>query len=282
MKDYFDTSKMVSVEWLKDHMEDPDVRIVEVGTLREEMYPGSHIPGAIYWPWKETLWDKDTREFVLPPDFAKLLGDSGVTPDTTIVFYSEMCQFANYALWTCLLRGHEKVKILNGSRKIWVTRGLPMTDVVPTVKKVAYPVQPSNEGIRISRTAVLAGLNNPDRVILDVRTLKEYNGERVKPEPGPDFGAERAGRIPGAKHLLYEELLNDDDTFKDAEELKRVFEKRGATADKDIVSYCRLSHRASMVWFVARYLLGYPRARSYDGSWTEWGSIVGYPVERDD
>ena len=132
---------------------------------------------------------------------------------------------------------------------------------------------------RINRDGVLAGLGSPDRVLLDGRSAEEYRGERVKPLPGFDHGAERKGHIPTAKHIFYKELLNDDETFKPYDELREAFEARGATSDKDIVSYCRLSHRATMLWFIAKYLLGYPRVRSYDGSWTEWGSMVGMPVE---
>jgi thiosulfate/3-mercaptopyruvate sulfurtransferase len=142
-------------------------------------------------------------------------------------------------------------------------------------------VRAPDESGRIDRNGVLAGLGNPDRVLLDARSPEEYRGERVMPPPGFDHGADRKGRIPTARHLFYKELLNDDETFKSADELRQAFEARGATPDKDIVSYCRLSHRSTLLWFTARYLLGYPRARSYDGSWTEWGSMVGMPIEID-
>ena len=189
------------------------------------------------------------------------------------------CQFATYALWTCILRGHTRVKLLNGSRIRWVQEGRPLTTEVPSVTRTDYPVRSPNEEGRIGREGVLAGLGNPDRVLLDARSPEEYCGERVMPPPGFDHGAQRKGRIPGARHLYYRELLNDDDTFKSAKLLRQAFEARGATPDKDVVAYCRLSHRATLVWFTAHYLLGYPRVRSYDGSWTEWGSMVGIPIE---
>jgi thiosulfate/3-mercaptopyruvate sulfurtransferase len=178
-----------------------------------------------------------------------------------------------------LLRGHTRVKVLDGSRTRWVQEGRPLTTELPTVTPTDYPVRAPDESGRISRDGVLAGLDNPDRVLLDARTPEEYRGERVKPAPSFDHGAERKGRIPGARHLFYRELLNDDESFKPADQLRQTFEARGATPDKDLVIYCRLSHRATLVWFTARYLLGYPRVRSYDGSWTEWGSMVGMPVE---
>jgi thiosulfate/3-mercaptopyruvate sulfurtransferase len=279
MTDYVHPEMLVTTEWLAANLDNPNIRIIEIGAMDELTYDHGHIPGAIHWPWKESLWDQARREFILPPDFANLLSRSGVTPETTLIFYSEMCQFATYALWTCLLRGHTRVKVLNGSRTRWVQENRPLTLELPAITPTDYPVRAPDERGRISRDGVLAGLGNPDRVLLDARTPEEYHGERVKPAPGFDHGAERKGRIPGARHLYYRELLNEDDTFKPAGQLRQVFADRGATPDKQLVIYCRLSHRATLVWFTARYLLGYPRVHSYDGSWTEWGSMVGMPIE---
>jgi thiosulfate/3-mercaptopyruvate sulfurtransferase len=258
MSSYTHPEMLATTEWLAKHLDDPEVRVIEVEAMGPSPYPQGHIPGALNWPWKESLWDRARREFVSPADFARLMSRSGVAPETTLVFYSEDIQFATYALWTCILRGHCQVKLLNGGRTKWMQEGRPFTTEVPQM---------------------LAGLGNPDRVLLDVRSPEEYRGERVMPPPDFDHGAERKGRIPGAQHLYYQELLNDDDTFRPAEALRAVFDARGATPDRDIVVYCRLSHRATLVWFTARYLLGYPRVRSYDGSWTEWGSMVGMPIE---
>lgn len=281
MNSYAHPEMLTSAEWLVDNLDSPNIRIVEVGAIRRVTYPDGHIPGALDWPWKESLWDRASREFVSPPDFAELMSHSGVTPETTIIFYSDQVQFAAYALWTCILRGHTLVKLLDGSRTRWEREDYPMTTELPDVPQTDYPVRAPNETGRMDRNGVLAGLGNPDRVLLDGRTPEEYHGQRVKPAPGFDHGAERKGRIPTAKHLFYRELLNDDESFKTYDQLRQAFEARGATPDKDIVSYCRLSHRATLLWFTARYLLGYPRVRSYDGSWTEWGSMVGMPVETD-
>jgi thiosulfate/3-mercaptopyruvate sulfurtransferase len=270
---------IVTTEWLAQHMGDPGIRIVEVSAMEDDTYPEGHIPGSVFWPWKESLWDQHMREFVRPRDFAALMSRSGVTPDTTVVFYSDRCQFGTYALWTCLLRGHSNVKVVDGSRTRWVDEGRPMTTAVPEVEPADYPVQPPNETWRIDRNDVLAGLGDPDRVILDGRTPEEYDGLRVKPYPGFDHGAVRKGRIPGAKHLFYGELINEDESWKPIAEIRKAFEVRGATPDKDIVSYCRTGHRASFLWFTAHFLLGYPRVRSYDGSWLEWGNMVGMPIE---
>ena len=239
MNSYAHPEMLTSAEWLVDNLDSPNIRIVEVGAIRRVTYPDGHIPGALDWPWKESLWDKASREFVSPPDFAKLMSRSGVTPETTIIFYSDQVQFAAYALWTCVLRGHTLVRLLDGSRTRWEREGYPMTADLPDVPQTDYPVRAPDETGRIDRNGVLAGLGNPDRVLLDGRTLEEYHGERVKPAPGFDHGAERKGRIPTARHLFYRELLNEDESFKTYDQLRQAFEARGATPDKDIVSYCR-------------------------------------------
>ncbi|MBI4640726.1 MAG: sulfurtransferase [Candidatus Tectomicrobia bacterium] len=280
MPDSFHPDVLVEPDWLINHLDDPTLRIVEIGAMGPSpYYDDGHIPGAIYWPWKESLWDERQREFVSPANFAALMSRSGVLPETTLLFYSSACQFATYALWTCVLRGHTNVKILNGSRKRWGQEGRPLTKDLPNVVPTTYPLRAPDESGRIRREGILAGLFNPDRILLDVRAPEEYLGERVSPGTGFDHGAERKGRIPGARHLFFRELLNNDDTFKSADELRAAFASREATPEKEVVVYCRLSHRASLAWFAARCLLEYPRVRSYDGSWTEWGSMVGMPIE---
>jgi len=273
--------KKVSTAWLADHLKDPTIRIVEVSDMKApELYFEGHIPGAIYWPWKESLWDVTMREFVSPEAFSKLMEKSGIGPDTTVVFYSNSAQFGSYAYWVCTMRGHTKCVLLDGNRSLWIHEKCPMVKDIPKITSSKYPVRATDEGSRIGREGVLAGLNNPDRVLLDLRSTEEYVGERVSPKQFPiDYGAERKGHIPGAKHLFYSELLNEFESFKPVEKMRELFLQRGATPDKEIVLYCRLSHRASLGWFITRYLLGYSRVKVYDGSWTEWGSIVGLPIE---
>jgi len=280
MQNQWKTEKLVSTAWLADNLDNPAVRVIEVGDRKNpQAYGEGHIRGALHWPWKETLWDATTREFLLPKDFSRLMEKSGIGHDTVAVFYSNSCQFAHYALWICEMRGYTQAKILHGNRTLWVKEKRPLTQEVPRVKPARYPVRPIDEGSRIGRDGILAGLKYQDRVLLDVRSPEEFIGERVSPKWfGPDYGAERKGHIPGAQHLYYAELLNEDETFKSLEELRDSLSRRGATPDKEIVTYCRMSHRASMVWFVARYLLGYKRTKVYDGSWTEWGNLVGAPI----
>jgi len=276
------SEKLVSTAWLEESLDDPSIRIVEVSDMRDpRVYFEAHLPGAVYWPWQDSLWHPTDREFVSPTDFAKLMERSGIEHDTTIILYSNLAQFSTYAFWICSMRAHYNAKILNGGRGLWVNEDRPMTQEIPQIKPMKYTVRAIDETSRIGRKDVLAGLNNPDRVLLDLRTVEEFVGERVSPKIAifkVDSGAYRKGHIPGAQHLFWEEFFNENGTYKTLEELQGTFDKRGATSGKEIITSCRLSHRASMGWFVAKHLLGYRRVKAYDGSWTEWGNIVGYPI----
>jgi thiosulfate/3-mercaptopyruvate sulfurtransferase len=275
------SDRLLTPEWIAANLNNPDVRVIEIGDLKDpDAYYTGHIPGALLWPWQECLWHPTMREFVQPPDFAKLMQRSGVGPDTTIVFYSNLAQYSTYAFWVCTMRGHKNIKIMNGHRNLWIEKGLPITLDVPSIEPADYPVRDLEEDdCRIGREGVLAGLDNSDRVLIDMRTPEEYYGERVSPSWFEvDHGAARKGHIPGAKHLYYVKLLYDDESFKPVKELQEYFSEAGATPDKEIVTYCRLSHRGTMAWFIMKYLLGYPRVKVYDGSWTEWGSMVGVPI----
>ncbi len=274
------TEKLVSTHRLTENVDNPSIRIIEVSDMKNpKAYFEGHIPGAIYWPWKETLWDPTMREFISPKAFSNLMEKSGIAHETTIIFYSNACQFAHYAFWVCTMRSHSKAKILHGNRTLWIKEKRPMKTDIPKIKATSYPIRSIDESSRIGRDGILAGLNNLDRVLLDVRTPEEFMGERVSPKWTEfDYGAEKKGHIPGAKHLYYGEFINKDEIFKPVNELRESFYSRGATPEKEIVLYCRLSHRASMGWFIARYILGYSRVKVYDGSWTEWGSVVGLPI----
>ena len=274
-------ARIVSPAWLAENLENPSLRIVEVSCLRNpNSYFDGHIPRAVFWPWMESLWHPTNRDFVTPEAFSRLMERSGIRHETTVILYSDDIQFATYAFWVCALRGHSKIKILEGNRETWAKGNRTFAREVPIIASANYPVRPVEESCRIGREGVLRGLNNPKRVLLDLRSPEEFLGERVSPPWFPvDHGAVRKGHIPGAKHLFYRELLNEDQSFKPLDALREAFQRRGATPDKEIVCYCRLSHRGSMAWFIAKYLLEFPEARVYDGSWTEWGSMVGTPIE---
>jgi len=274
---------LVSGVWLAEHLDDPGVRIVEVSASPDDTaYREGHIPGAVWWYWKEALWHPTDREFPTPDEMAERLGRIGVSPETTVVLYGSPVQFGTYAFWVLTMCGHRDIRLLDGSRTRWEAEGRPLTKEVPTFPVVAY--QPGTEDLssRVGREDVRANLGQKGRVLLDARSPEEYEGERVGPPPGFDHGAERTGRIPGATHLYFRELLHGDDLFLQPEELRALCAGLGATPDTsdEIVTYCRLSHRATLVWFAMRYLLGFTNVRVYDGSWTEWGSIVGFPVEK--
>jgi len=274
---------LVSAAWLAERLESPGVRVVEVSSVNDDApWRAGHLPGAVWWYWKAALWHESDREFPTPAAMGRRLGRLGVTPETTVVLSGDPVQYGTYAFWVLTLCGHPDVRLLDGAKIRWVAEGRPLSTEVPAPTPVAYPPEPGDASSRVGRDDVRAGLGRPDRLLLDARAPEEYRGERVMPPPFFDHGAERTGRIPGAVHLYFRELLNEDDTFKRPEELRAVLRARGLTPDRpgDIVTYCRLSHRATLVWFAMRHLLGYANVRVYDGSWTEWGSIVGFPVER--
>jgi thiosulfate/3-mercaptopyruvate sulfurtransferase len=275
---------LVTPAWLDAHRNDPNVRLIEIaGMGQEEMqaYKAGHVPGAICWKWKEMLWDTHQRDFPAAADFAERLGAAGISNDTTVVFYGEGVQFGLYAWWTFKYCGHAKVCVLDGARYRWADEGRPLvTDVPASAAPVQYRPVARNEGMRIWRDEVLAALGKQDKLILDARSPEEYSGERVGGPGGPDIGALRYGRIPGARHLYFLDLLTANMSFKPAAELKALVESRGAAPGKDIIAYCRMSHRATVLYFVLTQLLGYRQVRIYDGSWTEWGNLVGVPIER--
>jgi len=275
---------LVTNDWLAEHLDDPEVVVIEVSFYApaQAAYFGGHIPGARYVYWKDLLWHDTDREFATPEVMAARLGALGVGDDTTAVLVGDPIQFATYAYWIITMNGlEERVAVLDGGHHTWAEQGRPLTDADPIVEpRVLRPGVPEVSS-RIGRDDVRAGLDDPNRVLVDLRSGEEFRGERVAPLTAPyDHGAERPGHIPGARHLPHDRLLEPDGTFKSPEAIREEFDAVGATADREIVTTCRLSHRASMAWFVLTRLLGSGRVLVYDGSWTEWGSIVGFPVER--
>lgn len=278
------SSMLVDPAWLHRRRNDPRVKLIEIaGMGQEEMqaYKAGHIPGAACWDWKDMLWDPHQRDFPAPEEFARRCGAAGIGNDTTVVFYGEGVQFGFYAWWTFRYCGHRNVKMLDGARYRWTTEGRPLvTEAPPPAAPVTYTPVKRIERMRILRDKVLAALRRDATLLLDGRSPEEYSGERVGGPGGPDVGAVRYGRIPGAKHLYFEELLDDNKAFKPLPELKALFDARGTAPDRDIIAYCRMSHRATVLYFALTQLLGMKNVKIYDGSWTEWGNLVGVPVER--
>lgn len=277
---------LCDVDWLADHLDDPSVVILEVAFMepaKATYYLQGHIPGARYTWWKDLCWDETDRRFPEPEEMARRLESFGVSDDTTLVLVGDTIQFATYAYWALHLTGLSHLAtVLDGGRQIWDRRGLPLTtdDPPPAVPGTVTPGSADWSSL-VGRDDVLENLGSEDRVLLDMRSAEEFTGQRVSPTSSPfDHGAERKGHIPGAKHLYYEELLGPEGTFLDAEAIEGLLAEAGATPGTDAVAYCRLSHRATLGWFAATRLLGRSDVRVYDGSWTEWGSMVGMPIER--
>lgn len=277
-------SPIVTTDWLEKNLADPNLRIIEVCSLKDDKtYHEGHIPGAMWVYWKSACWQESDRDFVTPSEMAALFGSMGIGPHSTVVLYGDPVQYGSYAFWAFTMAGHANLRLLDGGRKKWVSEGRPMTRNVPCHRPVGYPEPKGDLSMRVGRRDVRAKLNSQERLLLDFRSPEEYTGKRVSEYSfAVDHGAERTGRIPGARHLFFRELLNEDDSFKSADELRHVLGAAGIDPGKyaDTVCYCRLSHRATIAWVALTHILGLGNIKIYDGSWTEWGSIVGYPIEK--
>lgn len=270
---------LVSADWAKAHLDDPLVRFIEVD-VDTTAYDQSHLPGAVGWNWTSQLSDGVRRDIATPEEFSALLSGSGIGPDTTIVLYGDNNNwFAAWAYWQLKLYGHERVRLLNGGRKYWLDHNLPLSTDVPAHPATGYAVGAPDQSIRAFRDDILPRLDDPELALVDVRSPAEYNGEVIAP-PGMTETAQRAGHIPGAVSIPWAQTVREDGTFKGPDELAALYATRGITADKDVIAYCRIGERSSHTWFVLRELLGFARVRNYDGSWTEWGSMVGVPIEK--
>ncbi len=278
------SSSLVSTAWLEQHLADADLRIIEVCNVRDDKtYHEGHIPGALWLFWKSACWHESDRDFVSPAAMAKLFGGLGIGPQSTVVLYGDPVQYGSYAFWAFTMAGHKNLRLLDGGRRKWVMEGRPLSRTVPRFPAVAYPAPGADTSMRIGRDNVREHLREPRRLLLDVRSPEEYTGKRVSEYTFPvDHGAERTGRIPGAVHFYFKEMLNEDDSFKSPEQLRSALAGAGIAPEKfdDVVCYCRLSHRATIAWIALGQVLGHDNIKIYDGSWTEWGSIVGFPIEK--
>jgi thiosulfate/3-mercaptopyruvate sulfurtransferase len=271
---------LVDADWAKSHIQDPNVRFVEVD-VDTSAYDEGHIPGAVAWNWTSQLSDGVRRDIVSREDLGRLLSESGIGPDTTIVLYGDNNNwFAAWAYWQLKLFGQDNVKILNGGRKFWLAQGLPTTTDVPSHDPTGYQLPAVDLSHRAFRQEVLDHINRSGAALVDVRSPAEYNGELLAPAALPQEGAQRAGHVPGAANIPWGQAVREDGTFKDADELRELYASKGITPDKDIIAYCRIGERSSHTWFVLHELLGFDRVRNYDGSWTEYGSLVGVPIEK--
>ncbi|CAF0703919.1 sulfurtransferase [Candidatus Methylacidithermus pantelleriae] len=281
-KGYAHPEALVETSWLAEHLHDPDIRVIE---SNEDvlLYDTGHIPGAVHIDWRRDLQDPVVRDYISPEAFAELCSRNGIAPETTCIFYGDKSNWwACYALWAFRLFGHQKVKILNGGRDKWIREGRPLTREKPSYPRTEYPVpkQRYDRDIRAFYEEVLEFSRNGGPLI-DVRSPQEYRGELLHMPEYPQEGALRGGHIPGAKNVPWKTAVRDDGTFKSAEELQQIYQEQiGFSPDKETIVYCRIGERSSHTWFVLTYLLGLPKVRNYDGSWTEWGNKVRAPIER--
>jgi len=269
---------LVETAWVAEHLNDPGVKLVEVD-VDTEAYDQGHVPGAIGWNWTTELQDPVRRDILSKEQIEALLSRSGIGNDDLIILYGDNNNwFAAYAYWQLTLYGHEKLKLMNGGRKKWLAENRPLTKEVPKPAPTKYTAKEPNRALRAHVQDVLAILGKEGCGLVDVRSPQEFSGELLAP-PGLKETAQRAGHIPGAANIPWSQAVNEDGTFKSAEELTQLYASKGITKEKEIVTYCRIGERSSHSWFVLRELLGFPKVRNYDGSWTEWGSMVGVPIE---
>ena len=280
LAEYAHPERLVTTEWLAEHMDDPNVVVAE-SDEDVLLYDTGHIPGSVKIDWHADLNDQVARDYVDAEGFAAVMSAKGITRDTTIVFYGDNFNWwAAYALWVCSLFGHADVRLLDGGRQKWVDEGRPMTTDVPSPTATEYPVVPRDDAtIRAFKDDVLAHLGKGP--LVDVRSPGEYNGEVTHMADYPQEGVLRAGHIPTAASVPWKRAANDDGSFKSAADLRAIYEGEvGLKHDDNVVAYCRIGERSSHTWFVLTHLLGFGKVRNYDGSWCEWGNSVRAPIEK--
>ncbi len=280
MAQYAHPEVLVETDWVGQHLQDPNIRIVE-SDEDVLLYEVGHIPGAVEIDWHVDLQDAVVRDYINKRGFEALMSSRGIANDTTVVFYGDKNNWwATYALWVFKLFGHENVRVMNGGRQKWAAENRPLSKETPRYSQTHYLAKDRDDTrIRAFRDQVMRHVSagNP---LVDVRSPQEFTGELLHMPSYPQEGALRGGHIPGARNIPWSKAAREDGTFKSADELKELYEAQGITPDKDVITYCRIGERSSHTWFVLQYLLGYPRVKNYDGSWTEWGNLVGAPIEK--
>lgn len=281
VQEYAHPEMLVSTQWVEDHLDDPDIRMVE-SNEDALLYETGHIPGAVQVDWFTTLQDPVRRDFIDKDAFEEICSKRGISNDTTVVFYGDKSNwFACYALWLFQYYGHSNARIMDGGRKKWVQENRPLTREVPSYPTANYQAQEPREEIRAYREDVFDHIEE-GRPLVDVRSPAEFRGELLHMPDYPQEGAMRGGHIPGAMNISWSEATDQKDgTFLPPEDLLEIYQEKGITPDRDIIAYCRIGERSSHTWFVLHHLLGYPKVKNYDGSWTEWGNLVDAPIEKE-
>ena len=277
---YAHPDSLVDTQWVADHLGKAGIVLAEVD-VDTSAYDSGHIEGSLGWNWQTDLQNTLTRELLTSDEVADLLGRSGISNDTTIVLYGDNNNwFAAWAFWFLRMYGHQDVKLMNGGRVKWVAEGRPITNDVPSSTAVSYSASGADTSLRALRDTVLAAASAGGTQLVDVRSPAEYSGEVIAPENMPQEGAQRSGHIPGAASIPWLTTINDDGTFKSADELTGIYGPKGIDGGTDVITYCRIGERSAHTWFALTQLLGFDNVSNYDGSWTEYGSLVGAPIEK--
>ena len=271
---------LVDTQWVEDHLNDDSIRVVEVDE-NPGLYAEAHIPGAIGFDWKKDLQDQVKRDFLGPAEFGGLFGSRGISNDHTVVLYGDRNNwFAAYTYWYLKYYGHDNVKLMNGPREKWISEGRPTSTDVPSYDAQQFSAQEGDPAIRAMRDEVEAALESDTRLV-DVRSPQEFSGELIAMAGYEQEGAQRAGHIPGAASVPWAQAVQEDGTFKPADDLSELYSGKGVTDGNPIIAYCRIGERSAHTWFVLHELLGHDDVKNYDGSWTEWGNMVAVPIEKD-
>ena len=280
MAEYAHPEALVSTQWVAEHGSDRSIRLVEVD-VDTAAYDQGHIAGAAGWNWQTQLQQTLVRDVIGKADMEKLLGSAGIDNNTTVILYGDNNNwFAAWALWQMTYYGHRDVRLMNGGRARWVAENRPLTTQKPRVAAKPYRASEPNQNLRAYRDQVLQAVSAGRVALVDVRSPGEYSGQLLAPPNLPQEGAQRGGHIPTAANVPWGTAVKEDGTFKSADELKTIYGGKGVDGRKETIAYCRIGERSAHTWFVLTQLLGYNNVRNYDGSWTEWGSIVGAPIEK--
>lgn len=272
---------LVETDWVAEHLDDDSIRIVEVDE-NPALYAEAHIPGAIGFDWKVDLQDQVKRDFLGPEDFGALMGGRGISNDHTVVLYGDRNNwFAAYTYWYFLYYGHDKAKLVNGPREKWIAEERETSAEAPDHPATTFTARPPDDSIRAFRDEVSAAIDSSTNLV-DVRSPQEFSGELIAMAGYEQEGAQRAGHIPGAASVPWAQAVKEDGTFKSADELRELYTSKGVIdGDTPVIAYCRIGERSAHTWFVLHELLGQGDVKNYDGSWTEWGNLVGMPIEKD-